>query len=61
MLWIGTDGPLQPHSINIMFKRRGIKAGVTINPHRFRHDFSHRYLMNGWAGSGLDAAGRMVE
>jgi site-specific recombinase XerD len=47
MLWIGTDGPLQSNAIYLMFKRRGEKAGVKINPHRFRHDFSHRYLYNG--------------
>lgn len=47
MLWVGMDGPLHPSAIYQMFKRRGKKAGVWINPHRFRHDFSHRYLLNG--------------
>lgn len=47
MLWIGGDGPLHSDAIYQMFGRRGVKAGVRINPHRFRHDFSHRYLLNG--------------
>jgi integrase len=46
MLWIGVDGPLHSDAIYLMFRRRGEKAGVQINPHRFRHDFSHRYLLN---------------
>ena len=47
MLWIGADGPLYPDAIYLMFRRRGERAGVRINPHRFRHDFSHRYLLKG--------------
>jgi site-specific recombinase XerD len=47
MLWIGVDGPLHPDAFNLLFQRRSDKAGVKINPHRFRHDFSHRYLLNG--------------
>lgn len=41
-LWIGGYGPLTSDGIYQMFKRRG-----DINPHRLRHDFSHRYLANG--------------
>lgn len=47
MLWIGEDGPLHSDAFNLMLRRRGERAGVKINPHRFRHDFSHRYLLNG--------------
>jgi len=47
LLWIGQDGALTSDGIYQMFGRRGEKAGVEINPHRFRHDFSHRYLLNG--------------
>jgi integrase/recombinase XerD len=47
MLWIGQDGPLTSDGIYQMFGRRGERAGIEINPHRFRHDFSHRYLLNG--------------
>jgi integrase/recombinase XerD len=47
MLWLGEDGPLNPDAFNLMFRRRSEKAGVKFNPHRFRHDFSHRYLLNG--------------
>lgn len=46
-LWVGMDGPLDPEAFNLMFRRRGEQAGIKINPHRFRHDFSHRYLLNG--------------
>lgn len=46
MLWLGEDGPLNPDAFNLMFRRRSEKADVKINPHRFRHDFSHRYLLN---------------
>ncbi len=46
-LWIGQRGPLEPNGIYQMFVRRGKKAGVRINPHRLRHDFSHRWLVNG--------------
>ncbi len=46
MLWIGVDGPLNPDAFNLMFRRRAKKAGIQMNPHRFRHDFSHRYLLN---------------
>lgn len=47
MLWLGEDGPLNPDAFNLMFRRRSERAGVQVNPHRFRHDFSHRYLLNG--------------
>jgi len=53
MLWIGYDGPLHVDAISLMFTRRCQKAGVKINPHRFRHDFSHRYLLNGGQESDL--------
>ena len=46
-LWLGQRGPLLPNAIYLMLKRRGKKAGVHVNPHRFRHDFSHRWLVNG--------------
>jgi integrase/recombinase XerD len=41
-LWIGGYGALTSDGIYQMFKRRG-----DVNPHRLRHDFSHRYLANG--------------
>lgn len=46
-LWVGQRGRLQPNGIYQMFVRRGQKAGVKINPHRLRHDFSHRWLAAG--------------
>jgi integrase/recombinase XerD len=47
MLWVGNDGALTSDGIYQMFERRAKKAGIQMNPHRFRHDFSHRYLLNG--------------
>lgn len=42
------QGPLRsPNAICLALKRRGQKAKVHVHPHRFRHDFSHRYLLNG--------------
>jgi site-specific recombinase XerD len=46
-LWVGQRGPLHPNAIALMLRRRGAKAGVHANAHRFRHDFSHRWLVNG--------------
>lgn len=46
-LWIGVDGQLNPDAVYLVFRRRCEQADVKINPHRFRHDFSHRYLKNG--------------
>lgn len=46
-LWLGKAGPIKPNAMNLMLKRRGTTAGTKINPHRFRHDFSHKYLLNG--------------
>lgn len=46
-LWIGQRGPLEPNGIYQMLVRRGKKAGVKVNPHRFRHNFSHQWLVNG--------------
>jgi site-specific recombinase XerD len=31
-LWIGVDGPLYANAIYLMLKRRGVRAGVRINP-----------------------------
>lgn len=47
MLWVGNDGALTSDGIYQMVERRAGKAGIQMNPHRFRHDFSHRYLLNG--------------
>jgi site-specific recombinase XerD len=52
-LWIGGYDQLTSDGVYQMFTRRGEKAGVEINPHRFRHDFSHRYLLNGGQESDL--------
>lgn len=45
-LWLGQDGALTPNGVYQMIKRRAKRAGIEMNPHRFRHDFSHRWLLN---------------
>lgn len=45
-LWTGQDGALTPNGVYQMVKRRAERAGIEMNPHRFRHDFSHRWLLN---------------
>jgi site-specific recombinase XerD len=52
-LWIGFLGPLSASAIYQMMRRRAKRAGLKLNPHRFRHDFSHRWLLNGGAESDL--------
>lgn len=47
MLWLGQRGRITSDGMNQIFQKRCKVAGVKINPHRFRHDFSHCYLKNG--------------
>jgi site-specific recombinase XerD len=62
-LWLGirNRGPMTASGIYQMIKRRGEQAGVEVNPHKFRHHFSHTWLdkggaegdlieLNGWSG-----------
>ena len=53
MLWLGQRGPMTCDGMNQMMQKRSEAAGVRINPHRFRHDFSHRWLLNGGQESDL--------
>jgi site-specific recombinase XerD len=67
-LWLGPKGRLTDSGIAQMVKRRCREAGIPeINPHRFRHSFSHLWLaaggtehdlakINGW--SSLQMVGR---
>jgi site-specific recombinase XerD len=47
-LWLGQKGRLTDSGIRQLLERRGIEAGIgPVNPHRFRHTFSHRWLAAG--------------
>jgi integrase len=53
-LWLGMHGgPMTVSGIYQMIERRGREAGVEVNPHKFRHTFSHNWLDNGGAEGDL--------
>src|ERR1017187_7841390 len=54
-LWLGTGGrgPLTGNGIYQMVRRRGDQAGLRVYPHRFRHHFSHTWLVRGGAEGDL--------
>jgi site-specific recombinase XerD len=52
-LWVGRFGRLSANGIYQAVDRRGEQAGVKVNPHRFRHHFSHTWLDRGGAEGDL--------
>ena len=60
-LWLGVrGGPMTASGVYQVIERRGQDAGVEVNPHKFRHTFSHVFLdrggsegdlmeLNGWS------------
>lgn len=54
-LWLGVmqREPLTPNGIRQVIERRGIKVGVNVFPHQFRHTFAHRWLDAGGAEGDL--------
>ena len=44
---------MTPSGIYQMVCRRGEQAGVEVNPHKFRHNFSHSWLDKGGAEGDL--------
>ena len=54
-LWLGSrsGGPMTPSGVYQMVCRRGEQAGVEVNPHKFRHSFSHSWLDKGGAEGDL--------
>jgi site-specific recombinase XerD len=53
-LWLGVrGGPMTASGIYQMIERRGKQAGVEVNPHKFRHHFSHTFLDRGGAEGDL--------
>jgi integrase/recombinase XerD len=51
-LWLGVRGPMTASGVYQVIERRGLEAGVEVNPHKFRHTFSH-VLDNGGAEGDL--------
>jgi site-specific recombinase XerD len=53
-LWLGArGGPMTASGVYQMIERRGRQVGVEVNPHKFRHTFSHNWLDNGGAEGDL--------
>jgi integrase/recombinase XerD len=53
-LWLGARGrPMTANGIYQMIERRGRQADIEVNPHKFRHTFSHNWLDNGGAEGDL--------
>jgi integrase/recombinase XerD len=54
-VWLGSrsGGPMTPSGIYQMVERRGMQAGVSVHPHKFRHHFSHTWLDRGGAEGDL--------
>jgi site-specific recombinase XerD len=46
-LWLGVRGPMTASGVYQVIERRGQDAGVEVNPHKFRHTFSHVFLDRG--------------
>lgn len=52
-LWLGVRGPMTANGVYQVIERRGREAGVEVNPHKFRHTFSHVFLDRGGAEGDL--------
>jgi site-specific recombinase XerD len=53
-LWLGVrSGPMTASGVYQLIERRGKQAGVEVNPHKFRHHFSHTFLDRGGAEGDL--------
>ena len=54
-LWLGSGsrGPLTSTGIYQLVVKRGQECGVRLHPHRFRHHFSHTWLVRGGAEGDL--------
>jgi site-specific recombinase XerD len=53
-LWLGLrGGAMTASGVYQMIERRGLEAGVEVNPHKFRHHFSHTFLDRGGAEGNL--------
>jgi integrase/recombinase XerD len=50
---VNNRGPLTSSGVYQMVARRGRECGVVVDPHRFRHHFSHTWLDRGGAEADL--------
>jgi site-specific recombinase XerD len=47
-LWLGKKGSMTDSGVRQMLERRAADAGIeNLHPHRFRHTFAHRWLVEG--------------
>jgi integrase/recombinase XerD len=53
VLWLGVRGPMTANGVYQVMERRGREAGIEVNPHKFRHTFSHVFLDRGGAEGDL--------
>ncbi len=55
-LWLGRRGHMGQSGVQQMLRRRADQAGLEhLNPHQFRHTFSHEYLASGGSPENLMA------
>jgi site-specific recombinase XerD len=53
-LWLGRKGRMTQSGVQQMLRRRAAEAGIEhLNPHQFRHTFSHLWLAGGGAEGDL--------
>jgi site-specific recombinase XerD len=53
-LWLGRRGRMTQSGVQQMLRRRAAEAGLDhLNPHQFRHTFSHMWLAGGGEGGDL--------
>lgn len=52
-LWVGRGAPMTPSGIRQAIERRADAVGLKVNPHMFRHMFSHGWLDKGGAEGDL--------
>jgi integrase len=47
-LWLGKKGAMTDSGVRQRLERRAAEAGIeNLHPHRFRHTFAHRWLVEG--------------
>jgi integrase/recombinase XerD len=56
-LWLGVRGPMTASGVYQVIERRGRDAGVEVNPHKFRHTFSHVFHRGGGEGDLMELNG----
>ena len=58
-MWLGVrGGPMTASGVYQVIERRGRDAGVEVNPHKFRHTFSHVFQVGRIASDASFPGGR---